>query len=108
MNSIRHTLQAQILSRMTVDESAPVVEPAPILELDSDLLKAFYEQPEPKEIDLGPLVVPYKSDSYRIRVENCMDVTVRCFTNGTIIQVVTNSLSPLSGQNMYDGSRATV
>jgi len=35
-------------------------------------------------------------------------VTLGCFTNGTIAQVVTNSLSPLSGQHLYDGSRATV
>ena len=36
------------------------------------------------------------------------DVTLGCFTNGTIAQVVTNSLSPLSGQHLYDGSGATV
>jgi len=35
-------------------------------------------------------------------------VTLGCFTNGTIAQVVTNSLSPLSGQHLYDGSGATV
>jgi len=35
-------------------------------------------------------------------------VTLGCFTNATIAQVVTNSLSPLSGQHLYDGSRATV
>jgi len=35
-------------------------------------------------------------------------VTLRCFTNGTIAQVVTNRLSPLSGQHLYDGSRVTV
>jgi len=35
-------------------------------------------------------------------------VTLGCFTNGTIAQVVTNSLSPLSGQLLYDGSGATV
>jgi len=35
-------------------------------------------------------------------------VTLGCFTNGTIAQVVTNSLSPLSGQHLYHGSRATV
>jgi len=37
-----------------------------------------------------------------------VDVTLGCFTNGTIAQVVTNSLSPLSGQHLYDGSGATV
>ena len=36
------------------------------------------------------------------------DVTLGCFTIGTIAQVVTNSLSPLSGQHLYDGSGATV
>jgi len=36
------------------------------------------------------------------------NVTLGCFTNGTIAQVVTNSLSPLSGQHLYDGSGATV
>jgi len=35
-------------------------------------------------------------------------VTLGCFTNGTIAPVVTNSLSPLSGQHLYDGSGATV
>jgi len=35
-------------------------------------------------------------------------VTLGCFTNGTIAQVVTNSLSPLSRQHLYDGSRVTV
>jgi len=35
-------------------------------------------------------------------------VTLGCFTNSTIAQVVTNSLSPLSGQHLYDGSGATV
>jgi len=35
-------------------------------------------------------------------------VTLGCFTNGTIAQMVTNSLSPLSGQHLYDGSGATV
>ena len=35
-------------------------------------------------------------------------VILGCFTNGTIAQVVTNSLSPLSGQHLYDGSGATV
>jgi len=35
-------------------------------------------------------------------------VTLGCFTNGTIAQVVTNSLSPLSGQHLYDGSGVTV
>jgi len=40
----------------------------------------------------------------------CKDgcITLGCFTNGTIIQVVTNSLSPLRGQHLYDGSGATV
>jgi hypothetical protein len=31
-------------------------------------------------------------------------VTLGCFTNSTAAQVVTNSLSPLSGQHLYDGS----
>ena len=35
-------------------------------------------------------------------------VTLGRFTNGTIAQVATNSLSPLSGQHLYDGSRVTV
>jgi len=39
---------------------------------------------------------------------NRNSVTLGCFTNGTIAQVVTNSLSPLSGQHLYDGSGATV
>jgi len=35
-------------------------------------------------------------------------VTLGCFTNGTITQVVTNSLSPLSGEHLYDVSRTTL
>jgi len=48
----------------------------------------------------------YKPSSVTILFMAC--VTLGCFTNGTIAQVVTNSLSPLSGQHLYDGSRATV
>ena len=73
MKSIRHTLKAEILSGTTADEPTPVVEPAPTLELDPDLLEAFYDESEPEEIDLGPLVAPHRSDSHRIRVENGMD-----------------------------------
>lgn len=73
VNSIRHTLKAEILSRATADESTPVVEPAPTLELDPDLLEAFLDEPDPEEIDLGPLVGPHRSDSHRIGVENGMD-----------------------------------
>jgi len=73
VKSIRHTLKAEILSGTTADESTPVVEPAPTLELDPDLLEAFYDESEPEEIDLGPLVAPHTSDSHRIGVENGMD-----------------------------------
>jgi hypothetical protein len=69
VNSIRHTLKAEILSKMRADELPPAVEPLPTLELDPDLLEAFLAEPEPEEIDLGPLVAaPHRSD--RIRVEN--------------------------------------
>jgi len=43
---------------------------------------------------------------HKIRLD--IDVTLGCFTNGTVTQVVTNSLSPLSGQHLYDGSWTTV
>jgi len=72
-NSIHHTLKAEIHCRTTEDQSTPVVEPSPTLELDPDLLEVFYEESEPEEIDLGPLVAPHISDSHRIGVENGMD-----------------------------------
>jgi len=31
-------------------------------------------------------------------------VTLGCFTDGTIAQVATNTLSPLRGRHLYDGS----
>ena len=73
MKSIHHTLKAKSLSGMTADEPTPVVEPAPTLELDPDLLEAFYDESEPEEFDLGPLVATHRSDSHRIRVENSKD-----------------------------------
>ena len=50
------------------------------------------------------------SETHSILQNNPIEetVTLGCFTNGTIAQVVTNSLSPLSGQHLYDGSGATV
>jgi hypothetical protein len=69
VNSIRHTLKAEILFKMRADELPPAVEPLPTLELDPDLLEAFLAEPEPEEFFLGPLVAaPHRSD--RIRVEN--------------------------------------
>ena len=43
------------------------------MELDPDLLEVFYDESEPKMIDLGLLVAPHRSDSHRIGVENGMD-----------------------------------
>ena len=62
----------------------PVVEPAPTLELDSDLLEAFYEESEPEEIDLGQLVAVHRSDSHRIRVENGMDNNIVVQTDSVL------------------------
>jgi hypothetical protein len=56
VNSIRHTLKAEILSKMTADDLTPAVEPVSTLELDPALLEAFLAEPEPEEIDLGLLV----------------------------------------------------
>jgi hypothetical protein len=71
VNSIRHTLKAEILSKMTADELTPAAEPVPTLELDPALLEAFLAEPEPEEIDLGLLVAPQRIN--RIGVENAID-----------------------------------
>src|SRR3978361_2530450 len=71
VNSIRHPLKAEIVSKMTADELTPAVEPLPTLELYPALLEAFLAEPEPEEIDLGLLVAPQRSD--RIGVENVID-----------------------------------
>jgi len=55
MNSIRHTLKAEVLLKMSADEPRPVIEPHPMLEIDSELLATFLMEPEPEVINLGPL-----------------------------------------------------
>jgi len=55
MNSIRHTLKAEVLLKMSADEPRSVIEPHPTLEIDPELLATFLTEPEPEEINLGPL-----------------------------------------------------
>ena len=38
------------------------MDPAPVLELDPDLLAAFLAEPDPEEINLRPLVIPMATD----------------------------------------------
>jgi hypothetical protein len=57
VNSIRHTLKAEILSKMTADNLTPAVKLVSTLELDPALLEAFLDEPEPEELNLGLLVV---------------------------------------------------
>lgn len=71
VKSIRHTLKAEVLSKMTADEPRPAIEPLPTLELDPELLAAFLAEPEPEEIDLGPLVTLQRGS--RIAIENDSD-----------------------------------
>ena len=71
MNSIRHTLKAEVLSKISADKLRPAIEPLPTLEIDPELLAAFLAEPEPEEINLGPLVT-LQRDS-RIAIENDSD-----------------------------------
>jgi len=78
MNSIRYTLKAEVLSKMSADKPRLAIEPLPTLEMDPELLATFLAEPEPEEIDLRPLVT-LQRDS-RIAIENDGDyecVTVR-------------------------------
>ena len=56
--SIHNALKAEIKSNEPANDVIPVMDPAPVLELDPDLLAAFLAEPDPEEIDLRPLVIP--------------------------------------------------
>jgi len=71
MNSIRHALKAEVLSKMSADQQRPSIKPLPTLEMDSELLAAFLAELEPDEIDLGPLVTLQRDN--RIAIENDSD-----------------------------------
>jgi len=85
----------------------PTFQPAHRLGIVFKLAKWKYLS-RPVMVGHNPCILKWTMDvgdhicTYRITV------TLGCFTNGTIAQVVTNSLSPLSGQHLYDGSGATV
>jgi len=71
MNTIRHTLKAEVLLKMSADEPRPAIEPLPTLEIDPELLAAFLMEPKPEEINLGPLVTLQRD--CRIAIENDSD-----------------------------------
>ena len=60
--SIRNALKAEIKPNEPANNVIPVMDPAPVLELDPDLLAAFLAEPDPEEIDLRPLVVPMATE----------------------------------------------
>jgi len=71
MNSIRHALKAEVLSKMSADQPRLAIEPLPTLEMDPELLAAFLAEPEPEEIDLGPFVTLQRNN--RNPIENDSD-----------------------------------
>jgi len=71
MNSIHHALKAEVPWKMSADQPRPAIEPLPTLEMDPELLAAFLAEPEPEEIDLGPLATLQRDN--RIAIENDSD-----------------------------------
>jgi len=71
MNSIHHALKDEVLLKMSADQPRPAIEHLPTLEMDPELLATFLAEPEPEEIDLGPLVTLQRDN--RIAIENDSD-----------------------------------
>jgi len=96
----------------------PLAAILPTLKLPNDYLlmgdlnahHPWWQGPLPStaRISRGSQTIANWLEDNNFHLQNEPAVTLGCFTNGTIVQVVTNSLSPLSGQHLYDGSGATV
>jgi len=88
MNSILHTLKAEVLSKMPADNLRLAIETLPMLEMDHKLLAAFLAEPEPKDIDLGRFVtlqrdsrIANENDSEYKRVTDRTEIFGLCGSN---------------------------